>query len=370
MISSVNFNAFVVGLNAWLIDESDITLFRWGCHQLAFAMPQTYPRTHKGLLKLLEKPLENWYPSEIPEKFDARHGLLDSGQLTEEAEHYVRTLRAEDLPKGISDKRAALEDELFRQLFEKLSEAHKKGDKRAQAEYVSLRRFLIEHPYATSAQLSQKFLRNRYTKPAAVGELYESILPDNDKRPLWKCERCGPLTKRHEHLKGIKPTVCNDHTEEMDSVEKVPWQPNLRQLKRGIHLSVCLPGIPEVFLFQRLEELRDRTSPGLQKVELYPEMDSYDLQLCFSDGTVWAVDVKDYPDPSNLTNDPTPLKSKGSLRYDEGLYVVPQVYLDRTEDYLSLARSQADMQKMQLMGSDAFESKVKGKIKQLKREKK
>ncbi|MEH2082891.1 MAG: hypothetical protein V7K89_23805 [Nostoc sp.] len=35
-----------------------------------------YPRTLEGLLALLEKPLQTWYPLVIPKEFDSEYGLV------------------------------------------------------------------------------------------------------------------------------------------------------------------------------------------------------------------------------------------------------------------------------------------------------
>ena len=368
MSSITNFNAFVVGLNTWLQDESDAAFFRWGCHCLAFAMPGTYPCTQVGLLQLLERPLKKWYPYDIPNKFDASFGLIEKGKLSYEANRYLQGLQAEDLPKGMPEQRSALRNRLFRELQEDLIRAYRSGEKVAQQEYVLLRRFLIENPFTTNKALRETFLSCKVLKLPKIGDLYEAISALESNSPVWKCDRCGPLTLEYEQLKGAKPSVCCDHRKSMDTVHEVLPEKGLRRLSQGPHLQVLIPGVPELELFSLLDGLCHEVQPGLNRVELYPEIDCYDLQLRFSDDTVWAVDVKDYPNPWNLKDELKPLYGAGALRYDEGLYVVPQAYLRQKPEYLIQAQSGIDMKGMQLMGTDAFGSKVRAKIKQLKRE--
>ncbi len=370
MSSVTDFNAFVVGLDAWLKDRSNSAFFRWGCHRLAFAMSERYPKTQAGLLKLLEEPLKAWYPGKVPKDFDDSCGFLSQGQLSAAAKIYYLGLGPDDLPEGLLERRLQLENNSFYKLFSSLREAYGKSDvtvqKKFQAEYVLLRRFLIEHPYATTSEIKAVFRKCQYAKANKVGDLYKTLSAEAEKS-VWICDRCGPLMMEDGQLTGVKPTVCDGHRKGLDWIHEVELKPGSRQLLSGIHLTVLIPGVPEIALFRMLEELCQQAQPGLDEVLLYPEIDRYDLQLRFSDRTVWAIDVKDIPNPLNLAHELKPLNRSGSLKYDEGLYVVPEVYISRNPEYLTQARSLVDMKGIQLMGTDTFEAKVNGKIKQLQR---
>ena len=366
MTFDTTFNYLVLGLERSLRSESEAELFRWACHQLALAMPHAYPRTQAGLLSLFEQPVKDWYPYAVPERFDSESGLLYDGDLSEEACEYCYDLAEQaDMASSVLAQHLALENVQFRELLDELKRAYDIDAKNAQQEYVLLRRFLIENPYATAEQLSRTFFRSRYVTPKKVGGLYEPLPAVNDSEKfVWECSRCGPLTMKRGQLRGVKPSVCNDHRRDMDRVRKVDRQPGLRRLMRALHLRVCIPGIPEIELFEALEELCESSKPGLQQLQLYPGIDCYDLQLRFSDGTVWAVDVKDYPNPIMLTRQLTTIYGGGSLRHDESFYVVPQAYIDRTEDYVKIAQSSLK-KAIKLLGARAFERKVSGKIAQL-----
>ncbi|MDF5709389.1 MAG: hypothetical protein PUP90_17425 [Nostoc sp. S4] len=69
------------------------------------------------------------------------------------------------------------------------------------------------------------------------------------------CDRCGLLIKKHGHLRGIKPSVCNDHRKNLSHVQRISWKQGLRLLKFGIHWRVCLPGIPENIPLLSLSEI-------------------------------------------------------------------------------------------------------------------
>jgi hypothetical protein len=197
---------------------------------------------------------------------------------------------------------------------------------------------LIEHPYATTEQLRAAFWALHYLSAQEVGGLYgEDLSPD---QPCWLCEQCGPLTEQYGQLRGIKPSLCNDHRPELVHVRRVPWQRGLRRITNGIHWRVCLPGIPEMRLFHQLQALRQQHPEQLCPVHLWPGIDRYDLQLRFADGAVWAVDLKYYPKPDALAPHLTPIYGEGNLRYDESFYVVPVRCLAR-DNYLQIAREHA-----------------------------
>jgi hypothetical protein len=246
-------------------------------------------------------------------------------------------------------------------LLERLQEANQKDAERAQQEYVLLRRFLINNPYTTLEQLRSTFSQTRYISINDVGELYEDC-KENDS--CWCCDRCGPLIEKHGHLRGIKPSVCNDHRKNLSYVRRISWKQGLRRLKLGIHWRVCLPGIPEIRLFHTLEKLHKQQPEYFSEINLWPGIDRYDLRLQFGDGSVWAVDIKDYRNPYDLALQLKPVFGEGDLRYDESFYVIPNHRLLQRQDYIEILREEAtELPKSTHLFSDiAFEERVVDKI--------
>lgn len=359
------FNYLVIGLASSSKGTDDIPIFRWACHHLALAMSITYPQTRTALFELFEQPLKNWYPLPIPKQFDSNFGFLYDEELSEEASDYYYLL--EEQTDSVIRQYLSTENARFRALIDELRRHYEEEPKTAQREYVQLRRFLIENPFSTGEQISQTFFRNRYISPNQVGGLYEALPANTPSCKIWQCDRCGPLRTKHGELRGIKPSVCNDHRKRMKKVHKVKWSPQLRQLTRALQLRVLIPGVPELNLFEAINELCDPSIPGLTKLQLYPGIDCYDLRLQFSDSTTWAVDVKDYPNPLKLTKKLTPIVGVGNLRYDEGFYVVPQVYLSRIENYISLAQP-SNRKNIRLLSDQRFQKLVLSKIGQLREE--
>lgn len=373
MNSTETFDWLVIGLSEFLRQGRKYPypdLFRHACHKLALEMSAiSYPRTLNGFLALLEQPVQTWYPLKLPEKFDPDFGLIYEGELSEEANQYLYeelVERAELLELSTaSAQQIALENLQFKTLLERLQKAYTDNNpETAQQEYVRLRRFLIEYPYATTEKIRNTFFNTRYISSEDVGNLYEDCLANVQH---WNCERCGPLTVKYGQLRGIKPSVCNDHRQDLPYVQQIPLQRGLRRIKIGIHCRICLPGIPEMRLFCKLYQLHAEHPDRICAVHLYPGIDRYDLQMRFSDGAVWAVDVKDYPNPYSLAPKLVPLYGEGGLRYDESFYIVPSHHLKRRGNYMEILREEAMSlpESTRLLSDVAFEEQVRRKIEQL-----
>ncbi|MEL7354498.1 MAG: hypothetical protein AAFN38_24015 [Cyanobacteria bacterium J06560_5] len=369
MTSSTHFDQLVIGLAALKKSKQRYPyprLLQLALHHLSLVMGSNYPVTERGLMRLFEQPVSNWYVEPVPKLFDPGSSLLYDSEISEEADSYLFELLETSLSGSLRSQQLALENFRFRELLESLRGISEKDIEAAQQEYVLLRRFLIEHPYTTTAELRETFGRLKHVSTARVGEFYNN--PARETLSVWVCDRCGPLDYKRGRLKGVKPSVCNDHRKEVSYVHRLEPQRGWRRLKRGLHLRICIPGVPEVSLFRALELLCDSKAAGLTQVELYPGLDRYDLRLQFSDSSVWAVDVKDYPDPKKLSVKLTPIPGGGSLRYDKSFYVVSQAYVERERDYVTTARRLADKlpKHTQLVSDTAFLQQVEQTIEKLK----
>ena len=358
------FNYLVVGLAASSKGSTGVPIFRWSCHYLSLTMSTAYPKTRAALFQLFEQPLKDWYPLSIPKRFDDDFGFLYDGELSEEASDYYYSLENQD--SSPIRQYLSTENSRFRELLDHLRKNHEEDPETTQQEYVRLRQFLISNPFSTGEHISRAFIRCHYVSAKQVGSLYEMLPTSTSSQDIWQCDRCGPLRMKHGELRGVKPSVCDDHRRRMKKVSKVEWSPQLRQLTRALHLRVLIPGIPELDLFEAIEELRDPSMLGLVELQLYPGIDHYDLLLKFSDGVAWAVDMKDYPNPLKLTRKLSPLNGVGELRCDEGFYVVPQIYLAQTENYLSLAQASTS-KRVRLLGDRQFQKRVASKVERLRR---
>lgn len=371
------FDYLVIGLKDFLDRERKYPypdLLRHAMNVLSLEMKKNipFPKTINGFLQLLEEPVKNWCPNHfIPKEFDRAFGLIDEGSLSEEANDY---LHEELVAKGKIPETAnsctqqlAIDHKKFINVLDKLRDVYNDiNSGQAQEEYVLFRPFLIQNQYTTTSQIRRIFLRTKHVSIEEVGELYEEC---QEEQIHWCCDRCGILTEQHGRLKGIKPSLCGNHHKNQSYVRQVKWETGLLRIKDGIHQRVCFPGIPELNLYSALEELREKYPDYLKQVKLYPGLDRYDLQLRFSDDAVWAIDVKDVRDPYRLSKNLQPLYSEGSLRYDEGFYVVSDRCIKNQPDYLEIARKEAKPlpHTTHLLSAQNFRQRVSNKITELQK---
>ncbi len=105
------------------------------------------------------------------------------------------------------------------------------------------------------------------------------------------------------------------------------------QLLRPLRVFVTGPGLAETDLQRDLETL------GLA-VEMWPEYDAYDLRVTFANGSVWAIDVKDYANPALLARRAGPLPKRPF--YHRAFLVIPQYRFDERPDYRTVFHHHVD----------------------------
>lgn len=332
----------------------------------------SFPKTMQGFLALLEQPVKDYCPPNwIPAEFDGDFGLLDIGSLSEEANDYLtEVLLAKDRSLQSAStilKQLAIDNQKFTRILDKLRDAYNEDNlEKAQEEYLIFRQFVINHQYATANQIRKAFRRTQYISPEDVGELYEDCEADRD---YWYCDRCGILSEKNGQLKGLKPRLCGNHHQNLSYVRRVKWETGLLRIKDGIHQRVCFPGIPELNLYSALEELKAEHPNYLKEIRLYPGVDRYDLQLRFSDDTVWAIDFKDVRNPYKLAKTLNGLYGEGNLRYDESFYVISDRCVANYPDYTKIVKQEAKQlpKQTQVVSDKIFRKQVKQKITQLQK---
>ena len=374
-MSSEKFDYLLIGVKEYLEYEQKYPypdLLHHGMNTLSLEIKKSvsFPKTMQGFLNLLEEPVVDYLPSNwIPSEFDPDFGLLDMGSLSEEAnDYFAEVLLAKDgnLQSGSTIfKQLAIDNQKFTRILDRLREAYIEDDpEQAQKVYIKFRRFVIEHQYVTGKEINKTFRRTKYIIPEDVGELYEECEEDKD---YWYCDRCGILTDKNRQLRGLKPKLCSNHHKNLSYVHRVKWHPGLLQIKAGIQQRVCFPGMPELNLYSALEELKTEHPNCLIEVILYPAVNRYDLQLRFSDDTVWAIDFKDVRNPYRLAKELKGLYSEGSLRHDKSFYVISDRCVANHLDYTKIAKEAAKQlpKQTQIVSDKVFRKQVLQKITQL-----
>ncbi len=293
------------------------------------------------------------------------------GTLSEEANEYLTEilLEKDGSLQSVSTiiKQLAIDNQKFTRILDRLRKADTKESlEKAQEEYIKFRRFIIENQYTTPDTIRKTFRRSKYISLEEIGELYEECEADQD---YWYCDRCGILTKKNGQLKGLKARLCGNHHQELNYVRKIKGEVGLLQIKEGIRQRVCFPGIPELNLYLALEEIKTEHNNYLKEVRLYPGLDRYDIQLCFSDYKVWAIDFKDVRNPYKLAKNLKGLYGEGSLQYDQSFYVISDRCVDNYPDYTKIVKEEAKQlpKQTQVISDKVFKQKVTEKITQLQK---
>lgn len=181
-----------------------------------------------------------------------------------------------------------------------LSELRQQED--GEATYRAFRTGIIRHPIATLDEASRVVQSIRL----GISDFYAEVQPQHlhpwDEESvscLFPCPRCGyPMVRRQTQLR-CASDLCFAHGARF-LVERgghrplgaLPLpQPQLAQgrcvLRPGIWRYTLLPGIEELELYERLKAIKGAV------VELWPQVDQYDLRVTTQD-RLWRIDFKDY----------------------------------------------------------------------------
>lgn len=195
-----------------------------------------------------------------------------------------------------------------------------------QMEYVALRKFLIEHPIVKAEEL--RVLKRKYSQNdialQVIGNAYEEIQED-----CYVCKKCGWTL--HKEVTGMRcqSRACTEEKYIRGELQRISGENGRMRLKRGVMKYIAFPG--------RLElEINQYCSSHKLQSALWPNMDTYDIQINFSDDEVWAIDAKAVKEPDFLREK---IRQDGGFPagdYTKAFYVIPNEYVDRRTDYVDV----------------------------------
>lgn len=195
-----------------------------------------------------------------------------------------------------------------------------------QDEYVKLRKFLIEHPIISLKQL--RTLKREYLQNSAalqtIENSYEEILND-----CFVCPKCGWTLQKEKIGMRCQSRTCSEAIYVPGELEPIPSNGDMLRLKRGVMKYIAVPGKLELEIYAYCEKHR------IQSI-LWPQMDRYDLEITFPDGTVWAIDAKAVKEPYFLKASVAQDGGFPSGNYDRGFYVIPDEYAAERTDYMTI----------------------------------
>jgi hypothetical protein len=287
---------------------------------------QDPPQSIPGLLKLCERPFKDWPLPQLPEEIHPQDTLL---------RHHLPSFFCEDFARADRDIEATLTEERFMQrvFFEC-------GNLPAEV-YTSLRELLVSKPVLTE----REFI-SFYTRPPlrAVADVIKEAYEEAPGYLLHKgyfrcCPECGNLLLYSSR----EGWLCREESCEVEHLRENQILRSLRssddekvyELKRALRRYVAAPGRVELRLKEKLQRAGAKTR-GF-KVELYPNMDAYDLRLTFPGKEVWAIDVKDWASPYRLAESVKPFRTFPS--WDRAFFVFPDRYKTMRRNYMEAFRS-------------------------------
>src|SRR5436190_1130201 len=265
------------------------------------------PPTFHDVLDELEKPLGEWWPGSLP-SFVQQEEIRPTWSILYERtpdDHWVEEfLERRGVRLGIEQSLQEFQADIDQSAIKDVQDICRNDPQKLTIVYSTIRRFLIEHPVTTLFELQQTLGNFPLIPMKLVNSFYEA--PERFERyakykgRYWLCPYCHGILNWGENgriPRCARHSVCGKLSPDYRNTKPLDEMPGLIRLKWGLHRRVCIPGLPEVELYDWCEKQR-AVHPGLLvSVILWPGVDRYDLQLCFCDGEVWAVDVKDYADP-------------------------------------------------------------------------
>jgi hypothetical protein len=304
-------------------------------HQVA--PPQGVP----ALLNWCRTPIYSW-PLDLPAGLIEPHDTLLIGNQPSST--------CDDWACAHPDAEAELtEQHLMQRVFDLCSQTNDTIG------YVAFRSLLITAPALTALELQQQCIRPELLRLADV--LRDSYLQapsgwaNND--VFTCCAHC------HNLLIPLATGgyVCETETCRYESGSllgrRIAAHETPMWLARGLRRFVAGPGRAEQRLASAVVALELR-------VELWPALDRYDLRITLPDGSVWAIDVKDWANPyllarrlQTLPRDPP---------WNRAFIVIPNHRLKQRRDYLRALRKACTNTSFTIMSERDLLSALKKQI--------
>lgn len=305
----------------------------------------SYPSTFGDLLSLFETEIREWW---IDQTFATLPGgnkggfqystLLYEGILTGDILEYLVDAKLDSFSGKAVD---SLHDELLQKPIAEMQQLASRAPNVYGESYTTARRFIIEFPTVMDKELNRIKLDLPSDIYDLIRNLYDLVERDSSlyhEGKLWTCPHCKnilhwiderPYCGRHDVCGRLFPDYIG-----RKPIKSGPFN-QIYTVKRSVHARTCIPGIPEVRLYDALGK------KDLKSVVMWPGGDKYDIRLEYHTDEVWALDVKDYANPHTLAkkikddfrkqfnwkNDPL-------LGWNKFFYVVPDYRIDWDKHYI------------------------------------
>lgn len=266
------------------------------------------PAHHQEVVQWLHTPMEKWLGLEtVMEAAGLSGALLFHGFPTEQAYDLARHVEGHT--------NLEIDDLLFKGILEYCQQ------NRLEEQYTNARQFLVEHSWLQHGTHSINSNLD-WDKPVVEGlsASYEHI-PLKARRMIdgtelvALCPRCGWTLEWYGDYASCYSDLCGRLIERIHRPERwVPYHPEMVRVNRGVQQYVVAPEQQLLVLKTALEKMG-------AACKLWVAVDSYDLWVQFPSGLRWAIDLKDYSNPSRLASAFKPFKRYPE--WDQCFYVIP-----------------------------------------------
>lgn len=197
----------------------------------------------------------------------------------------------------------------------------------SQEEYVQMRQYIIEHPILSDAEYHSAvllFAKNEHSLKA-LKCAYERFF-----EKAYQCPTCGWTMTMGKHGPVCHSAYCTTRQPSLDQALVIDGTSStVHRLKKGIMRYFVQPGKLELDIANFCK------SKGLA-TQLWPHMDLYDIEICFPDNEIWAIDAKAYHNPVSLRNW---IQSRGGFpagEYQQAYYVIPTEFKKGDSQYTTI----------------------------------
>ena len=197
----------------------------------------------------------------------------------------------------------------------------------SQEDYVLARRTIIEHPILSRPEYHRQF--HLLGDHREVQDLLKIAWESYDGEG-WRCPVCGWTMEKTDNRYHCISRSCVSPAPNPATLVRLAPDEGWRRLKPGVMRFIAAPGRLELEIDSFCRE------HGLD-TELWPEMDTYDVEIRFPDGARWEIDAKCYQNPRFLTKQirKNPFQQDD---FEKGFYVVPDEVVKQQNNYLAVVR--------------------------------
>lgn len=224
----------------------------------------------------------------------------------------------------------------------------------SQEDYCRVRKHIIEHPIMTIEERRNILLE--FVSNANARESFELAYEIFEECGI-RCPTCGwtmidgkyGYTCLSEHCLSHLPRITPDMR--IDGTSKP-----LYRLKKGVMRYFALPGKLEIEIAKYCEKKK-------LKYAMWPQKDTFDIEISFPDGEVWEIDAKAYRNPISLR---TKIEKDGGFPtgdYQLGFYVIPTEYAKSQNNYTAIVNKALKTQpNVKCVTLNAIKKKINQKV--------